>query len=163
LPLGATIANGTTQFRVWAPTARRVSLFTYASAAGEAASVDEMTLDQATGIWSTTRAGDLSGTAYRYGVDVFVRGVGLVQDTADLESIPVMPHSGTPLYLRDVATVRVGGDFRRGALDVGGREVVGGIVVIRYGENAYRVIQDIKARLASLAPGLPEGVSVVSL
>ena len=73
-----------------------------------------------------------------------------------------MPRSGTPLYLRDVATIRIGGDFRRGALDVDGREVVGGIVVMRYGENAYRVIQDIKARLASLAPGLPPGVSVVA-
>ena len=54
------------------------------------------------------------------------------------------------------------GDFRRGALDVNGREVVGGIVVMRYGENAYRVIQDVKARLAALAPGLPPGVTIAS-
>ena len=76
---------------------------------------------------------------------------------ADLETIPVLPRSGTPLYLRDVATIRIGGDFRRGALDVDGREVVGGIVVMRYGENAYRVIQEVKARIAALAPGLPAG------
>lgn len=101
-------------------------------------------------------------TVEENGAEFIVRGVGLVQDAADLESIPVMPHSGTPLYLRDVATIRIGGDFRRGALDVDGREVVGGIVVMRYGENAYRVIQDVKARLASLAPGLPQGVSVVA-
>ncbi len=96
------------------------------------------------------------------GAEFIVRGVGLVQGVADLELIPVLPRHGTPLYLRDVANIQIGGEFRRGALDVDGREVVGGIVVMRYGENAFRVIQDVKARLAGLAPGLPPGVSVVA-
>jgi Cu(I)/Ag(I) efflux system membrane protein CusA/SilA len=96
------------------------------------------------------------------GAEYIVRGVGLVQSAADLESIALMPRNGTPLLLRDVATVRIGGDFRRGALDVNGRQVVGGIVVMRYGENAYRVIEDVKARLATIAPGLPVGVTVES-
>jgi Cu(I)/Ag(I) efflux system membrane protein CusA/SilA len=96
------------------------------------------------------------------GAEFVVRGVGLVQDTTDLESIVLRPRQGTPLYLRDVATVRIGGDFRRGTLDVNGREVVGGIVVMRYGENAYRVIQDVKERIAALSPGLPAGVTVES-
>lgn len=96
------------------------------------------------------------------GAEYVVRGVGLVQSAADLETIALRPRAGTPLYLRDVATVRIGGDFRRGTLDVDGREVVGGIVVMRYGENAYRVIADVKARLAALAPGLPAGVTVES-
>ncbi|AUB80441.1 efflux RND transporter permease subunit [Candidatus Thiodictyon syntrophicum] len=96
------------------------------------------------------------------GAEFIVRGVGLVQGVADLEQVPVLPRDGAPLYLRDVATIRIGGDFRRGALDVDGREVVGGIVVMRYGENAYRVIKDVKARLAALAPGLPPGVTLVS-
>jgi Cu(I)/Ag(I) efflux system membrane protein CusA/SilA len=95
------------------------------------------------------------------GAELIIRGVGLVRDAADLEAIPIMPHTGTPLYLRDLATVRIGGDFRRGALDVNGREVVGGIVVMRYGENAYRVIAEVKERIQALAPGLPAGVSVV--
>ncbi len=95
------------------------------------------------------------------GAEFIVRGVGLVEDTADLEAIPILPHSGSPLYLRDVATVRIGGDFRRGTLDVNGREVGGGIVVMRSGENAYRVIQQVKERIAALGPGLPPGVSVV--
>ena len=82
-----------------------------------------------------------------------VRGVGLVTSPADLELIPLKARSGTPLYLRDVARVEIGGDFRRGTLDVDGREVVGGIVVMRYGENAYQVIQDIKARIAQISPG----------
>jgi multidrug efflux pump subunit AcrB len=94
------------------------------------------------------------------GAEYIVRGVGLVQSAADLESIALLPRNGTPLLLHDVATVRIGGDFRRGALDVNGRQVVGGIVVMRYGENAWQVIQDVKARLATLAPGLPAGVTV---
>ena len=96
------------------------------------------------------------------GAEYIVRGVGLVQSAADLESIALLPRNGTPLLLHDVATVRIGGDFRRGALDVNGRQVVGGIVVMRYGENAWQVIQDVKARLATLAPGLPAGVTVES-
>ncbi|MBI5424792.1 MAG: efflux RND transporter permease subunit [Opitutae bacterium] len=94
------------------------------------------------------------------GAEYIVRGVGLVKSAADLETIALKPRNGTPLFLRDVATVRLGGDFRRGALDVNGREVVGGIVVMRYGENAYRVISDVKERLASLSAGLPKGVTV---
>ncbi len=96
------------------------------------------------------------------GAEYIVRGIGLVQDLTDLEQIPVLPRNGIPLYLRDVATIRVGGEFRRGALDVNGQEVVGGIVVMRYGENAYRVIQDLKTRIASLSPGLPPGVSLAA-
>ena len=96
------------------------------------------------------------------GAEFVVRGVGLVTSPADLEAIPVKARNGTPLYLRDLATVQIGGDFRRGALDVDGREVVGGIVVMRYGENAYKIIQDVKARIAALSPGLPKGVTVES-
>jgi len=96
------------------------------------------------------------------GAEYIVRGLGLVHSAADLESVPVQPRNGTPLYLRDVATVRIGGDFRRGALDVNGREVVGGIVVMRYGENAWKVIQDVKAKIAAFTPGLPKGVTVES-
>lgn len=94
------------------------------------------------------------------GAEYIVRGLGLVQSGADLEAIPIQPRNGTPLYLRDIASVRIGGDFRRGALDVNGREVVGGIVVMRYGENAWQVIQDVKARIAALSPGLPKGVTI---
>lgn len=94
------------------------------------------------------------------GAEYIVRGVGLVQTAADLEQTVVQARGGTPLLLREVAQVQVGGDFRRGTLDVNGREVVGGIVVMRYGENAYRVIEDVKQRIAALSPGLPDGVTV---
>ncbi|MBK9991012.1 MAG: efflux RND transporter permease subunit [Verrucomicrobia bacterium] len=96
------------------------------------------------------------------GAEFIVRGVGLVQSPNDLETVPLMPRNGTPLYLRDVARVQIGGDFRRGTLDINGREVVGGIVVMRYGENAYKVINDVKAKLAAIAPGLPKGVTIAS-
>jgi Cu(I)/Ag(I) efflux system membrane protein CusA/SilA len=96
------------------------------------------------------------------GAEYVVRGVGLITSAADLEQIPLKPRDGVPLYLRDVATVRIGGDFRRGALDVGGHEVVGGTIVMRYGENAWQVIQDVKAKIASIQSGLPPGVTIAS-
>ena len=95
------------------------------------------------------------------GAEFVVRGVGLVEDVTDLEAISILPHAGTPIYLRDVATVQIGGDFRRGTLDVNGREVVGGIVVMRNGENAKRVIERVKEQIAALGPSLPPGVSMV--
>ncbi len=94
------------------------------------------------------------------GLEFVVRGRGLVNSAADLESIALAVRDGAPVYLRDVATVQVGGDYRRGALDVDGREVVGGVVIMRTGENAWQVIRDVKARLAQLQPGLPPGVTV---
>ncbi|MBE36105.1 MAG: CusA/CzcA family heavy metal efflux RND transporter [Opitutaceae bacterium] len=94
------------------------------------------------------------------GAEFVVRGIGLVENATDLESIVIQSRNGTPLYLRDIATVRIGGEFRRGALDINGRAAVGGIVVMRYGENAWRVIQAVKERIDTLTPGLPEGVTV---
>ena len=71
-----------------------------------------------------------------------------------------MEREGTPIYLSDVASVQIGGDFRRGALDVAGREVVGGIVVMRTGENAHEVIQRVKEKIAQISPSLPPGVTI---
>ncbi len=94
------------------------------------------------------------------GMEFVVRGLGLVQSVADLENIVLMERNGTPIYLRDVATVQIGGEFRRGALDVDGREVVGGTVVMRTGENAMEVIERVKEKIAQITPGLPPGVSI---
>ncbi|MFH1498136.1 MAG: CusA/CzcA family heavy metal efflux RND transporter [Verrucomicrobiota bacterium] len=101
-------------------------------------------------------------TVEENGAEFVIRGVGLVESAADLEQIAVQARDSTPLLLRDLAAVQLGGDFRRGALDVNGRSVVGGIVVMRYGENAYQVIHDIKARIADLSAGLPDGVEIKS-
>ncbi len=94
------------------------------------------------------------------GMEFVVRGIGLVESVEDIEAIMVKTVEGTPVHLRDLATVQIGGDFRRGTLDIDGREVVGGTVVLRYGGNAHRVIRDVKAKLEELAPGLPPGVSI---
>ncbi|MBI5388440.1 MAG: efflux RND transporter permease subunit [Verrucomicrobia bacterium] len=94
------------------------------------------------------------------GMEFVVRGLGLVNSAADVESIVLKESGGTPVYLRDVATVQLGGDFRRGALDVNGREVVGGVVVMRTGENGLAVIRRVKEKIAQIAPSLPPGVSI---
>jgi Cu(I)/Ag(I) efflux system membrane protein CusA/SilA len=96
------------------------------------------------------------------GMEFVVRGVGLVNSNEDLENIVLAQSNGTPVYLKDVATVQVGGDFRRGALDIDGHEAVGGIVVMRTGENAMQVIRDVKAKIAQITPSLPPGVSIKS-
>jgi len=99
-------------------------------------------------------------TVEENGAEFVVRGLGLIRSAGDLEQIPVQARSGVPLYLRDLATVQVGGDFRRGALDVAGHEVVGGTVVMRSGENAWEVIQAVKAKIADIRSGLPPGVTI---
>jgi Cu(I)/Ag(I) efflux system membrane protein CusA/SilA len=96
------------------------------------------------------------------GMEFVVRGVGLVNSNADLENIVLTQSNGTPVCLKDVAAVQVGGDFRRGALDIDGHEAVGGIVVMRTGENAMQVIRDVKAKIAQISPSLPPGVSLKS-
>jgi copper/silver efflux system protein len=94
------------------------------------------------------------------GMEFVVRGVGLVKSAVDLENIVLKESAGTPVYLRDVATIQLGGDFRRGALDVNGQEVVGGVVVMRNGENGLAVIQRVKEKIAQLEPSLPPGVTI---
>jgi len=96
------------------------------------------------------------------GMEFVVRGLGLIGSVGDLEQTVLAQREGTPIYLRDVATVQIGGDFRRGALDVNGREVVGGIVVMRNGENAHAVIQRVKEKIAAITPSLPPGVTIKS-
>jgi copper/silver efflux system protein len=94
------------------------------------------------------------------GMEFVLRGIGLVESVEDLENIVLRETDGIPVYLRDVAVVQLGGDFRRGALDVDGQEVVGGVVVMRSGENALAVIRDVKSKIAQITPSLPPGVSI---
>ncbi len=96
------------------------------------------------------------------GMEFVVRGLGLVKSLADLENIVLMERGGIPIYLKDVATVQIGGDFRRGTLDVDGREVVGGIVVMRNGENALATINRVKEKIRQIQPSLPPGVTIKS-
>ncbi len=95
------------------------------------------------------------------GMEFVVRGIGLVHSVDDLKQIAVRTVNGLPITIQDIAEVSLGGDFRRGALDVDGKEVVGGIVIMRTGENAMRVIERVKEKIAQISPSLPKGVSIV--
>ncbi len=78
--LGVSISGGNTRFKLWAPTAQKVLVFTYDTPTSRAATVDEASFDASTGVWSAQRTGDLSGKYYLFAVEVFVRGVGLVRN-----------------------------------------------------------------------------------
>ncbi len=96
--------------------------------------------------------------------EYLIRGRGYIQSTKDLEDIVVgADMNGTPVYLRNLGTVQLGGSIRRGLLDLNGEgEAVGGIVVMRYGENAKDVIDRVKEKIESLSKGLPPGVRIVA-
>jgi len=88
-------------------------------------------------------------------VEYVVRGVGTIKDVTDLEISVIKTVDNVPVLLRDVANVTVGPALRRGALDKEGSEAVGGVVVVRYGENPLAVINRVKDKIAEISPGLP--------
>ncbi|HWP81181.1 MAG TPA: CusA/CzcA family heavy metal efflux RND transporter [Bacteroidota bacterium] len=94
--------------------------------------------------------------------EYFVRGQGYIQSVKDVENIVVGTGAGgTPIYIRNLGTVQLGGDIRRGSLEKNGQgQAVGGIVVMRYEENAKEVIDRVKKRIEEIKPGLPEGVRI---
>ena len=93
-----------------------------------------------------------------------VRATGYINSIDDLEKIPLGVNArGTPVLLDDVADIRFGPQLRRGIAELDGEgEVVGGVVVMRYGENALQTIQDVELRLAALRDGLPDGVEIIT-
>ncbi|MGE0356456.1 MAG: efflux RND transporter permease subunit [Burkholderiales bacterium] len=93
--------------------------------------------------------------------EYMVRGRGYLRGKDDIEGLVLKSEKGTPVLVRDVARVEMGPDERRGMADLNGEgEMVSGIVVARYGQNALDVIANVKQKLAEIAPGLPEGVTV---
>lgn len=94
------------------------------------------------------------------GRDITIRGLSLVHSEGDLKSLQVGSYEGRPVLLGQVASVGMGPEPRRGALDVGGREAVGGIVVMRYGENTREVIAAVKEKIAAISKALPPGVVI---
>jgi Cu(I)/Ag(I) efflux system membrane protein CusA/SilA len=95
--------------------------------------------------------------------EFMVRGLGYIKSVDDVKAVPVMvnPKTGTPVYVRDVADVALGPLMRRGLTEANGEgEVVTGIVVMRYGQNALRVIDGVKRKLEELRQGLPEDVKI---
>ena len=95
--------------------------------------------------------------------EYMVTSTGYIKSVADLEAIPLgVNANATALQLRDVADIRVGPQMRRGIAELNGEgEVTGGIVIMRYGENAQKTIELVKAKLESLKKGLPEGVEII--
>ena len=93
-------------------------------------------------------------------VEYFIRGKGYIRDITDIENIVIMTsESGVPITIKDLGVVQLGTGMRDGLLDLNGEgEVVGGIVVMRYGENAKRVIDRVKKKIEEVERGLPEGV-----
>ncbi len=106
---------------------------------------------------------DVGGRVVEMGETEFmVRGLGYIKGIEDLYSIPLgTDKRGTPILLRNVAQVQIGPELRRGLLDLNGNgEAVGGIVVMRSGENALQVINNVKKRLKEIENGLPKGVKI---
>jgi Cu(I)/Ag(I) efflux system membrane protein CusA/SilA len=95
------------------------------------------------------------------GAWLIVRGIGLVASVDDVRKIVVGASNGTPIYVEQVADVQVGDAFRVASLVKGSKEAVGGVIVARTGVNTKQVIDAVKARIAQIQPGLPEGVTIV--
>jgi Cu(I)/Ag(I) efflux system membrane protein CusA/SilA len=106
---------------------------------------------------------DVGGRLVEMGeTEYMVRGLGYIKSVDDLRNIPLgVDQHGTPILLRNIATIKIGPELRRGLADSNGTgEAVGGVIIMRYGENALEVIKNVKKRLAELEAGLPEGVRI---
>ena len=89
-----------------------------------------------------------------------IRGLGYIKSKEDVENIALTNYNGIPVRVKDIGSVQMGGDLRLGIFDMDGKgEVVGGIVVMRYKENANKVIEAVKAKMKEVEKGLPEGVT----
>ncbi|HKH60790.1 MAG TPA: efflux RND transporter permease subunit [Flavitalea sp.] len=104
---------------------------------------------------------DVGGSKFEQsGIGYIVRGLGYIKDIRQLEEIPVVNVNGIPVRVKDIGSVQMGGELRLGIVEENGEgEKVGGIVVMRYGENAQEVIDRIKIKLPDVEKGLPPGVT----
>jgi len=106
---------------------------------------------------------DVGGRVYEVATtEYFIRGRGYIKKIEDIENIVLKVDNGTPVYLKNIANVHLGGDIRRGVAELDGKgETVGGIVVMRYGENALNVIDGVKKKIEEIKSSLPAGVRIV--
>ena len=103
------------------------------------------------------RSIELSGAEY------MIRGRGYIRSTKDIEAIAVAGERGTPVLIRDIGSVTLGPDMRRGIAELNGQgEVVSGIVVMRHGENALNLIDRVKQKIKEIEPSLPPGIKIVT-
>src|SRR6184192_2430624 len=110
-----------------------------------------------------TSNADVGGKTFEIATtEYYIRGRGYIKKIEDIENIVLKVENGTRVYLRNVGNVHLGADIRRGAAELDGKgETVGGIVVMRYGENALNVIDGVKKKIEEIKPSPPEGVRIV--
>jgi len=108
---------------------------------------------------------DVGGKTFEVATtEYYIRGRGYIKKIEDIENIVLKVVNGTPVYLKNVGNVHLGGDIRRGVAELDGRgEVVGGIIVMRYGENALNVIDAVKKKIEEVKPSLPAVVRIVTV
>src|SRR5690606_2306530 len=90
--------------------------------------------------------------------EYFVRGIGYIKDIKDIENSVVVVNNNVPIFIKDIANVSIGPATRRGLLDKEGAEVVGGVVITRYGSNPLEVITNIKDKIKEISTALPEKI-----
>jgi copper/silver efflux system protein len=91
-------------------------------------------------------------------VEYVIRGIGFVKSLQDIENAVVKTNDNAPIFVKNIANVTLGPALRRGVLDKGGVEVVGGVAVVRYGSNPLKAIQNVKLKIAEISPGLPQKI-----
>lgn len=101
------------------------------------------------------------GVIQKNNAEYIVRGVGWIESKQDIEDTVIKEVAGTPIYVRNIAAVQMGTQYRRSVYEKDGNEVVGGAVLMRHGENPLEVTKRIKEKILELQPGLPEGVHIV--
>lgn len=101
------------------------------------------------------------GVVQKNNAEYIVRGVGWIRDKSDIENTVIKEVNGTPIYVKTIAKVQLGPQYRRGVFEKDGNEMTGGVVLMRHGENPLRVTKNVQAKIQELQPGLKAGVQVV--
>lgn len=101
------------------------------------------------------------GVVQKNNAEYIVRGVGWIRDKSDIENTVLKEIRGTPIFVKNVATVQLGTQFRRSVYEKDGNEVTGGAVLMRHGENPLTVTENVKEKIQELQPGLPKGIHIV--
>lgn len=120
-----------------------------------------VTFNQVIGALNANNANIGAKVVEQNGQEYIIRGLGLIESIDDIKNVVIAQNNNVPIYIKDVAGVTAGPDFRRGVLTKSGYEAAGGIVIQRMGENTLNVIDQAKAKIAEIQPTLPEGMRIV--
>ncbi len=120
-----------------------------------------VTFNQVFGALGANNANIGAKVVEQNGQEFIIRGLGLIESIDDIKNIVITQNNNVPIYIKDVASVAAGPDFRRGVLTKSGYEAAGGIVIQRMGENTLNVIDQVKAKIAEIQSTLPEGMRIV--